>query len=64
METKQEHHIFKTPHFIGGVFISFLLSNILYFIIEPQDRFLLELHPLLLAISLLTGILLLSLIHI
>jgi sensor histidine kinase YesM len=58
MDKKLDHNIFKTPHFIWGVFISFILSNILYFIIEPQDTFLFELSPLILFISLLTGFLL------
>ena len=55
MNKKQEQHIFKTPHLIWGVFISFLLSNILYLIIEPKDTFLFDFSPAILAISLFTG---------
>lgn len=55
MDKKSENKIFKTPHFIWGVLISFLLSNILYLIIEPNDTFLFDLSPEILAISLFTG---------
>lgn len=55
MDKRLENNIFKTPHFIWGVLISFLLSNILYFIIEPNDTYLFDLNPRIIVISFSTG---------
>lgn len=46
----------RTPHIIWGVLISFLFSNILYFIIEPDDHLLYHLDKTIIIATLITGI--------
>lgn len=46
----------RTPHIIWGVLISFLFSNILYFIIEPNDDLVNHLDFTLIFLTLFTGI--------
>lgn len=58
MENK--NNIYNTSHIIWGVFLSFLISNILYYIINPKDSYANDIwfnYPALLIISIVSGIL-------
>ena len=58
MENKNK--IYNTSHIIWGVFLSFILSNVLYYIINPKDSYFNDIwfkNPSLLAVSIVSGVL-------